>query len=96
MHSEGIAYKPLSGEIEMCLQVGRMGPVSDDGPRQNNSDRSEGPWGRATIAARTAVLKRATFLRHSTGNPTVEAESTKDGRKPTAATNSRFGREGPV
>ena len=36
-----------------------------------------------------AVLKRATFLRHSTENPTVEAESTKDGRKPGAATNSR-------
>jgi hypothetical protein len=35
------------------------------------------------------VLKRATFLRHSTGNPTVEAESTKDGRKPSAAKNSR-------
>ena len=66
-----------------------MGPVSDDGPRQNNSVRSEGPWGRAAVAARTAVLKRATFLRHSTGNPTLEAESTKDGRKPSAATNSR-------
>src|SRR5215472_9466315 len=24
----------------MCLQVGRMGPVSDDGPRQHNSVRS--------------------------------------------------------
>jgi hypothetical protein len=36
-----------------------------------------------------AVLKRATFLRHSTENPTVEAEGTKDGRKPSAATNSR-------
>ena len=23
-HSEGIAYKPLSGEIAMCLRVGRM------------------------------------------------------------------------
>jgi hypothetical protein len=76
-------------EIGMCLQVGRMGPVSEDGPRQNNSVRSEGPWGRAAVAARMAVLKRATFLRHSTENPTVEAESTKDGRKPSAATNSR-------
>src|ERR1700692_1287703 len=25
MHSEGISYKPLSGEIGMCLRVGRMG-----------------------------------------------------------------------
>jgi hypothetical protein len=36
-----------------------------------------------------AVLKRATFLRHSTENPTVEAESATDGHKPSAATNSR-------
>jgi hypothetical protein len=26
-HSEGIAYKPLSGELVMCLRVGRMGPI---------------------------------------------------------------------
>ena len=74
----------------MCLQVGRMGPVSEDGPRQNNSVRSEGPWGRAAVAARTAVLKRATFPRHSTGSSTVEAESTKGGGKPNAALDSRL------
>jgi len=26
VHSEGIWYKPLSGEIGMCLRVGRKGP----------------------------------------------------------------------
>ena len=26
-HSEGIAYKPLCGEIAMCLRAGRMGPL---------------------------------------------------------------------
>jgi hypothetical protein len=26
-HSEGIAYKPLCGEIAMCPQVGRMGSI---------------------------------------------------------------------
>src|SRR5215472_7668999 len=31
-----------------------------DGPRQKNSDRSEGPWGRAAEAVRTEVLQRAT------------------------------------
>ena len=25
-HSEGITYKPLVGEVGMCLGVGRMGP----------------------------------------------------------------------
>jgi hypothetical protein len=24
---EGISYKPQSGEIGMCLRVGRMGPI---------------------------------------------------------------------
>ena len=50
LHSEGITYKPSSSEVVMCLRVGRMGPVklSIDGPGQQNPDRSEGPWGRAT------------------------------------------------
>jgi hypothetical protein len=26
-HSEGISYKPQCGEIGMCPQVGRMGPI---------------------------------------------------------------------
>src|SRR6202022_4157945 len=26
-HSEGIAYKPLCGEIAMCSRVGRMGSI---------------------------------------------------------------------
>jgi hypothetical protein len=33
------------GEIAMCPRVGRMGPISDDGPGQKNPDRSESPWG---------------------------------------------------
>jgi hypothetical protein len=35
----------IVGEIVMCLRVGRMGPISEEGPGQNNPDRSEGPWG---------------------------------------------------
>ena len=34
-----------NGEITVCLRVGRMGPISVDGPGQNNPGRSEGPWG---------------------------------------------------
>ena len=26
-HSEGISYKPHCGEVEMCRQAGRMGPI---------------------------------------------------------------------
>jgi hypothetical protein len=33
------------GEIAMCQRAGRMGPISVDGPGQNNPGRSEGPWG---------------------------------------------------
>jgi hypothetical protein len=45
-----------------ACEWGGWGRISVDGPRQNNSDRSEGPWGRAAGAARTVVLKRATCL----------------------------------
>lgn len=61
-HSEGVGYKPEYGEISMCLQVGRMGPISVDGAGQNNPLRSEGPWGRAVKTARTAVLTQALVL----------------------------------
>src|ERR1019366_6738742 len=55
-HSKGIAYKPPCDETAMCRRVGRMGPISVDGPGHYNPVRSEGPWGRATLVARTAVL----------------------------------------
>jgi hypothetical protein len=35
----------IVGEIAMCPRVGRMGPISEEGPGQNNPDQSEGPWG---------------------------------------------------
>ena len=41
------------------FEWGGWGRISGDGPGQNNPDRSEGPWGRAGIPARTAVLVRA-------------------------------------
>jgi hypothetical protein len=41
-HSEGITYKPQVGEIRMCLGAGRRGRLSEDGPGQRNSVRSEG------------------------------------------------------
>src|SRR5216683_904728 len=41
---------------------GGWGRVSDDGPGQNNPDRSEGPWGRAAWSARTEVFISASPL----------------------------------
>ncbi len=35
-------------------ETGGWGRVSDEGPRQKNSDLSEGPWGREAMASRTA------------------------------------------
>jgi hypothetical protein len=55
---------------------GGWGRLSVDGPRQKNSDRSEGPWGRAAEAARTEVLQRATPLGTERGRG-AKAESTK-------------------
>src|SRR6266851_1692457 len=44
---------------------GGWGRVSDDGPGQNNPDRSEGPWGRAAWPARTEVFISASPLTQS-------------------------------
>ena len=68
MHSEGISYKPQGGEVEMCRNWGGWGQLSVEGPGQNNPDRSEDPWGRATIVARMAALKRTTAPTPSGGN----------------------------
>ena len=38
---------------------GGWGRLSGDGPGQHNPDRSEGPWGKAARAARTAALEPA-------------------------------------
>jgi hypothetical protein len=70
---------------------GRWGRLSDDGPGQNNPDRSEGPWGRAAPAARMAVLKRATPPAQN-GDSIVESMGTKGGGKPYGVTHGR--REG--
>jgi hypothetical protein len=72
-----------------ACEWGGWGRISVDGPRQNNSDRSEDPWGRAAKSARTAVLKARHVPRHSTGCTTRQAGSTKDGGKPADAEGSR-------
>ena len=60
---------------------GGWGRISEDGPGQNNPDRSEGPWGRAARPARTEVLTSASSLTQSR-EYTMAAESTKDDGKP--------------
>jgi hypothetical protein len=60
---------------------GGWGRLSDDGPGQNNPDRSEGPWGRAAWSARTEVLISASSLTQSR-EYTMAAEGTKDDGKP--------------
>jgi hypothetical protein len=52
---------PISCEAvkwRRACEWGGWGRLSEDGPGQNNPDRSEGPWGRATWIARMAVLDR--------------------------------------
>ena len=77
-----------------ACEWGGWGRISIDGPRQNNSDRSEGPWGRAAVAARTEVLKRIVFPDTERGRD-AKAGSTKGGGKPVDAKFSRR-REGPA
>jgi hypothetical protein len=75
VHSEGISYKPLSGENGRCLRVGRMGSVSDDGAGQKNPRRGEGPWGRAADAVRTescsSTIGHINLDRKQTGKPSA-------------------------
>ena len=40
MHSEGISYKPLGGEVELCLRVGGWGRLSENGAGHYNPIRS--------------------------------------------------------
>jgi len=46
-------------KVGCACEWGGWGRLSVDGPRQKNSDRSEGPWGRAAEAVRTELLQRA-------------------------------------
>ena len=68
------------GKSRRACEWDGWGRLSGDGPGQNNPDRSEDPWGRATMAARMAVLHRVPFptLSGTTGETT---ESTNGGCK---------------
>jgi len=58
-YSEDIAYTPPCGEIAVCLRVGRMRPISDDGPGHYNPDPSEGLWGGGVNSSRRCVIESA-------------------------------------
>ena len=49
-----------AGKSRRAPEWGGWGRVSEDGPGHYNPDRSEGPWGRAAMAARMAVSDRVT------------------------------------
>jgi len=82
VHSEGILYKPLSGEIGMCLRVGRMGPIKrgwaeteelGSGARAPGVERQKPFERRCSSAPRPPAQN---------GEPTNAAGSAKDGGKP--------------
>jgi hypothetical protein len=79
-HSEGIAYKPPCGEIAMCLRVGRMGSISDDGPGHYNPDPSEGPWGGGVMTSK--AVRNRVHGPTQCGTTAVTTRCTKGGRKP--------------
>jgi hypothetical protein len=66
------------GEVAMCPRVGRMGPISVDGPGQHNPVWSEGPWGHGSEVAVTDEATGPTLIGRS-----ATAESvTKGGSQP--------------
>src|SRR5260370_30118275 len=91
VHSEGISYKPLSGEIGMCLRVGRMGPQV-----RMERDRTTRSGARAPGVERQRPLERrcssASRPPAQNGDPTREAGSTKDNGKPTGTRNASNGK----
>src|SRR5262245_24343599 len=58
---------------------GGWGRLSEDGPGQHTSDRSEGPWGRAVIRSHGGAHKR--IVPDTEPGTAVAAESTKDDGK---------------
>src|SRR5215510_16222209 len=59
---------------------GGWGRLSEDGPGQQNPDRSEGPWGRAAIRSHGGAHQR--IVPDTEPGAAVAAESTKDDGKP--------------
>ena len=81
MHSEGISYKPLSGEIGMCLRVGRMGPqvrMERDSTTRSGARAPGVEWPRP-LERRCFSAQRPSA---QNGDPTRAAGSTKGGGKP--------------
>src|SRR4051812_6512788 len=72
-HSEGIADKPLCGEVAMCRRVGRMGPVKPGRTGTAYPDPSEGPWGggRPTLQGGASSGRRPGAVRGNRSDPAV-------------------------
>ncbi len=87
------------GEIVVCLRVGRMGPISVDGPGQHNPDRSEGPWGRRREVAVTDGATGPTLI-GKTGCGRVGHEGRRQTTDASGNAGSKLNRrvvwEGPV
>ena len=65
-----------SAKSRCAREWGGWGQISEEGPGQNNPDRSEGPWDRAAGSARTEVLISASSLTQSRES-LMAVESTK-------------------
>jgi hypothetical protein len=58
--AKALRISRYAAKSRCACEWGRWGRLSDDGPGQNNPDRSEGPWGGVVRrATRMAVLHRA-------------------------------------
>jgi len=79
--AKALGITGIAGKTRRAREWGGWGRLSDDGPGQNNPDRSEGPWGRAAGAARMAASHRAGFLDFDRGFGAA-TEDANVGRKP--------------
>src|SRR6516164_2210696 len=70
-----------AAKSSFACEWGAWGQISDDGLGQHNPDRSEGPWGKAAMAAGTEVHQRPASLASDRGKTQI-ARGTKGGCKP--------------
>jgi hypothetical protein len=65
--AKALGITGTAGKTRRACEWGGWGRLSDDGPGQNNPDRSEGPWGRAAGVARMVASHRAGLLDYDRG-----------------------------
>src|SRR6202795_3486711 len=94
VHSEGISYKPLRGEIGMCLRVGRMGPIKRGWVETEELGPERGPLGESGRSRSNGGASARNVPPHRTGNRRMQRGVRRT--EANLATRGCVARAGPV